>query len=139
MSLRASWCAQKLSALQGKEAAAAAGLCHLFSCCSCCFAMLWSGLPMMVFSLVTSTLPGGAPLGFLMSVGDAMMTGHLPSPLPLECHAARSAANCRSCSGASLQSHHTHCAKQHPMALQPWKESKLLSIPLLSFKQSMQR
>jgi len=74
---------------------------------------------MIVFSLVTSTLPGGAPLGFLMSVGDAMMTGHLPSPLPLECHAAKSAANCRSGSDASLQSHHTNCAKQQSVALQP--------------------
>ena len=74
---------------------------------------------MMVFSLLTSTLPGGAPLGFLMSVGDAMMTGHLPSPLPLECHAARSAANCRSGSDASLQSHQTNCAKQRSRVLQP--------------------
>lgn len=63
---------------------------------------LSEGWPIVVLSFVTNTLPGGAPLGFFMSVGDAVMTGHLPSPLPLEYQAAMSAAYCTSASEASL-------------------------------------
>lgn len=70
---------------------------------SSCAGTLLHGRPIMVDSLLTITFPGGAPLGFLMSVGDAMTTGHLPSALPLENHAAMSAAYCTSASEASLQ------------------------------------
>ena len=75
---------------------------HMFSSCA---GALLHGRPMMVDSLLTITFPGGAPLGFLMSVGDAMITGHLPSALPLENHAAMLAAYCTSASEASLQKH----------------------------------